>query len=198
MDRLLQRTKGGYTMKSNYHFSNGYCKVTIGENQKPFEMKGEDFKDLAKQIKQWQDELEIGIMKPIADIKYRAWDTLNNKMYLPPFGANSYIAEEFISQVLKQESFVKNRRFVFSQFIGIKDIEGNDIYEGDLIRVEGLDNDGVYFVKYYLPECFYVLVTPDNMHTINFSNGYQYTIMGNKYELERDAPKDKEERERNG
>ena len=45
-------------MKSNYHFSNGYCKVTIGEHQKTFEMKDNDFKDLAKQIKEWQDELE--------------------------------------------------------------------------------------------------------------------------------------------
>jgi hypothetical protein len=45
-------------MKTNYNFSNGYCKVTIGENQKTFEMKGDDFKDLAKQIKEWQDELK--------------------------------------------------------------------------------------------------------------------------------------------
>jgi hypothetical protein len=48
-------------MKTNYHFSNGYCKVTFGENQKTFEMKGDDFKDhkeLHKQIKEWQDELE--------------------------------------------------------------------------------------------------------------------------------------------
>lgn len=45
-------------MKTNYHFSNGYCKVTIGENQKTFEMKGDDFKELHKQIKEWQDELE--------------------------------------------------------------------------------------------------------------------------------------------
>ena len=45
-------------MKTNYHFSDGYCKVTIGENQKTFEMKENDFKDLAKQIKEWQDELE--------------------------------------------------------------------------------------------------------------------------------------------
>jgi len=58
MDRILQRIKGGTTMKSNYHFSNGYCKVTIGDNQKTFEMKENDFKDLAKQIKEWQDELE--------------------------------------------------------------------------------------------------------------------------------------------
>jgi hypothetical protein len=50
-------------MKSNYHFSNGYCKVTIGENQKTFEMKGDDFKDLAKQIKEWQDELEANAPK---------------------------------------------------------------------------------------------------------------------------------------
>ena len=45
-------------MKTNYHFSDGYCKVTIGENQKTFEMKENDFKELAKQIKEWQDELE--------------------------------------------------------------------------------------------------------------------------------------------
>jgi hypothetical protein len=48
-------------MKTNFNFSNGYCKVTIGENQKTFEMKGDtpkDHKELHKQIKEWQDELE--------------------------------------------------------------------------------------------------------------------------------------------
>jgi hypothetical protein len=48
-------------MKTNFHFSNGYCKVTIGENQKTFEMKGDtpkDHKELHKQIKEWYNELE--------------------------------------------------------------------------------------------------------------------------------------------
>jgi hypothetical protein len=180
-------------MKTHYSFSNGYCKVTIGEHQKTFETKAssiENDKELQIKIKKWNDQLEAGTTKPITEIKYRAWDTLNNKLYLPPFGAISYIAEEFISQVLKQESFVKNRRFVFSAFIGIKDIDGNDIYVGDLIKVEGFDNDGVYCVQYAIPECSYVLTTPDNMHTINFSNGYKYSIIGNKYELEANARTD--------
>lgn len=141
-------------MKTNYHFSNGYCKVTIGENQKNFEMKGDspnDFKELHKQIKEWHDELEM---------------------------------------------FKKT-------FIGINDYNGNPIKEGDILDVDcrgvgGSFEDGIYYVKYLLPDAAFMLVQMDNMHSIPFNECYTYKIIGSIYELERDAPTDKEERNGNG
>lgn len=98
------------------------------------------------------------------EIKFRAWDRKDNFMYIPQ-GLNNPIQE--------------NDRFEYMQYTGLKDKNGREIFEGDIVKIVIKEDRN-----------------REEIMTVNFSKGcfmadgwyldrYKYdspTVIGNIYE----------------
>lgn len=78
------------------------------------------------------------------DIRFRAWDNVKDRMYF--IGEEDDISFElcsdgsFVGYDLNEgwdSSFPKLEHLKYMQYIGICDIEGNGIYEGDIVEYDG-------------------------------------------------------------
>lgn len=68
------------------------------------------------------------------EIKFRAWDTEKKEMFTPDFidGGDGHILEyiEYASPSLRHSA-------ILMQYTGLKDRNGKEIYEGDLVKNNG-------------------------------------------------------------
>ena len=113
------------------------------------------------------------------EIKYRAWDKINKKML------NWY---EFLDTNVK-DTFItpESTGLILTEYIGICDKNGKEIYRNDIIKLKKLDKDPIIALIDWSREYLsYVLITEDVAHVFenlgDYLDEYDLEIIGNIYE----------------
>ena len=114
------------------------------------------------------------------EIKFRAWDTTSKKMY-PQNKIEDFTLEQVYRLVITSDPYTK-----IMQFTGLQDINGVDIYEGDIVHIVkdrfGKGWHEVWSVEYgyFGDAAFYVQNQVNSGRIIEFDGESYFYIDGKK------------------
>ena len=113
------------------------------------------------------------------EIKFRAWDKATKKMWYSSTNGGYGSLIPFFETV---EAAIEDDSAILMQYTGLKDKNGKEIYEGDIVKIKDLcDNDVDAFVGYvsYDNASFYI-----NQQGVSHYRWIDYVveIIGNIYE----------------
>lgn len=125
------------------------------------------------------------------EIKFRAWIKTGNETgeYVKPMTIQQMIHSKKSTFSLKQ----LNDLVDFEQFTGLKDVNGKDVYEGDILHFGSMwcvgdecdprEEEHTGFVEYLPDRASYVVNCDDGVYTLEELAGFDgYLIQGNVHE----------------
>lgn len=125
------------------------------------------------------------------EIKFRAWikTGIETYDYVKPMTIQQMIHSKESTFSLKQ----LNDLVDFEQFTGLKDVNGKDIYEGDILHFgsmwcvgdecDPIEEEHTGFVEYLPDRASYVVNCDDGVYTLEELAGFDgYSIQGNVHE----------------
>lgn len=114
------------------------------------------------------------------NLKFRAWDRIKRKMLYGVSPFNVHITDE--NEPLLSPEYSKHDDCEFEQYTGLKDKNGKEIYEGDIVEYAYTRCN--YIVVYRRYDASFVLENDDREEAIHFHYDRQsdYEVAGNIHE----------------
>ena len=118
------------------------------------------------------------------EIKFRAWDKKNKAMFYPQelIQLDRVYAGYFDDSGCPKT----DENIILMQYTGLKDKNGREIYEGDIVKYKGLlGRKKIGIVKYIEEEALFAIIenyTKDTLWSFDLSCADDLEVIGNIYE----------------
>lgn len=113
------------------------------------------------------------------ELKFRAWDRVKRKMLYGVSPFNVRITDE--NEPLLSLEYSKHDDCEFEQYTGLKDKNGKEIYEGDVVGLKWTKR--LYVVTYRIYDASFILENDEWEETIHLSlDKDDFEVFGNVHE----------------